>query len=72
MITCIKYVNAGLILGFRPANERQRYFVMTSLIGGHKPKINPVNIFIISLPKCIDNVVFNFYLKGTVTWIIQV
>ena len=24
---------AGLILGFRPANERRRYFVMTSLIG---------------------------------------
>ena len=24
----------GLILGVRPANERLRYFVMTSLIGG--------------------------------------
>ena len=24
---------AGLILGLRPANERRRYFVMTSLIG---------------------------------------
>ena len=24
---------AGLILGLRPANERQHYFVMTSLIG---------------------------------------
>ena len=26
--------NAGLILGVRPANERRRYFVTTSLIGG--------------------------------------
>ena len=26
-------VYAGLILGLHPANERQRYFVMTSLIG---------------------------------------
>ena len=25
---------AGLIVGLRPANERRRYFVMTSLIGG--------------------------------------
>ena len=25
--------NAGVILGLRPANERQRYFVMMSLIG---------------------------------------
>ena len=25
--------STGLILGLRPANERQRYFVMTSLIG---------------------------------------
>ena len=25
--------NAGLILGLRPANERRRYFVTTSLIG---------------------------------------
>ena len=24
---------SGLILGLRPANERRRYFVMTSLIG---------------------------------------
>ena len=26
-------VNAGLILGLRPANKRQGYFVMMSLIG---------------------------------------
>ena len=25
--------NTGLILGLRPANERRRYFVTTSLIG---------------------------------------
>ena len=25
--------NEGLILGLRPANERRRYFVTTSLIG---------------------------------------
>ena len=28
-----QFTPAGLILGLRPANERQRYFVMTSLIG---------------------------------------
>ena len=27
------YTIAGLILGLRPANERRRYFVTTSLIG---------------------------------------
>ena len=27
------YVTTGMILGLRPANERWRYFVMTSLIG---------------------------------------
>ena len=26
--------NTGMILGLRPANERRRYFVTTSLIGG--------------------------------------
>ena len=26
-------ISSGLILGLRPANERQRYIVMTSLIG---------------------------------------
>ena len=44
MISCLKTavvfdgasslnVNTGLILGLRPANERWRYFVTTSLIG---------------------------------------
>ena len=28
-----KYYITGLILGLRPANERRRYFVTTSLIG---------------------------------------
>ena len=32
---------AQLILGLRPANERRRYFVTTSLIGWRKPKISP-------------------------------
>ena len=27
------YMTTGLILGLRPANERRRYFVTTSLIG---------------------------------------
>ena len=30
---CVGYLYAGLILGLRPANERRRYFVPTSLIG---------------------------------------
>ena len=29
----LKYIEAGLILGLHPANERQRYFVTVSLIG---------------------------------------
>ena len=28
-----KYIVTGLILGLRPADERRRYFVTTSLIG---------------------------------------
>ena len=31
----------GLDLGFRPANERRRYFVTTSLVGWWKPRISP-------------------------------
>ena len=27
------YVYTGMVLGLRPANERRRYFVTTSLIG---------------------------------------
>ena len=34
--------NTGLILGFRPDNERQHYFVLMSLLAGHKPRISPV------------------------------
>ena len=30
---CLEWHTAGLILGLHPANERRRYFVMTSLIG---------------------------------------
>ena len=37
-------VSTELILGLHPANERWRYFVMTSLIGWHKPRISPVFI----------------------------
>ena len=33
--------NAGLILGLRPANERRRYKVTTSLIGWAHAKIQP-------------------------------
>ena len=34
-----KLLQGGLILGFRPANERRRYFVTTSLIGWAQPRI---------------------------------
>ena len=37
--------NAGLILGLRPANERWRYFVTTSLIGWAQVKNQTWNIF---------------------------
>ena len=37
--------NAGLILGLHPANEKHRYKVRPSLIEGHRPGINPENIF---------------------------
>ena len=34
MVECETNIyNTGLILGLRPANERRRYFVTTSLIG---------------------------------------
>ena len=33
---------SGLIIGLRPASERQRYFLTTSLsLPGRKPRINP-------------------------------
>ena len=37
---------AGMILGLRPANERRRYFVKTSLIGWGKPRISPALFFL--------------------------
>ena len=36
--------NTGLILGFRPANERRRYFVTLSLIGWMQTKNQPWNM----------------------------
>ena len=33
MLSIVIYINPGPILGLRPANERRRYFVTTSLIG---------------------------------------
>ena len=43
--TSISYLwwYSGLIQGLRPANERRRYFVMTSLIGWAQPRISPDN-----------------------------
>ena len=35
----------GLILGLRPANERRRYFVTTSLIGWVQALNQPSNMF---------------------------
>ena len=40
-LRCTVNGNTGLILGLRPANERRRYFVTTSLIGWGKPRISP-------------------------------
>ena len=37
---------SGLILGLRPANERRRYFVTTSLIGWSQTKDQPCQLFI--------------------------
>ena len=36
-------INTGLILGVRPANDRRRYFVTTSLIGWMKASNQPWN-----------------------------
>ena len=33
--------DSGLILGLRPANERRRYKVTSSLIGWVQPRISP-------------------------------
>ena len=38
---------SGLILGLYPANERQRYFVTTSLIGWVKPRISPADLMVL-------------------------
>ena len=35
-----------LILGLRPANERQRYFIMASPIGWRKPRISTCDIVV--------------------------
>ena len=37
--------DSGLILGLRPANERRRYFVTTSLIGWAQTQNQPWNWF---------------------------
>ena len=36
-----RIANSGIILGLRPANERRRYFVTTSLIGWAQLSISP-------------------------------
>ena len=48
--------NAGLILGLRPANERRRYFVTTSLIGCAQAYNQPWNghHFANNIFKCIS------------------
>ena len=46
-------IYTGLILGLRPANERRRYSVTTSLIAGCKPRINP-DIYITRFQKLLD------------------
>ena len=45
------YMWAALILGLRPANERRRYFVTTSLIGWAQAKNQPwwVTLYILNL-----------------------
>ena len=40
-ITSPNIQQSGMILGLRPTNDRCRYFVTTSLIGGCKPWILP-------------------------------
>ena len=39
----VSLIGAGLILGLRPANERRRYFVTTSLIGWAQAENQPCN-----------------------------
>ena len=41
MIECLKLSDLGLIQGLRPANDRRRYFVTTSLIGWVQTKNQP-------------------------------
>ena len=43
LLNCICTHNAGLILVLRPANERRRYFVTTSLIGSVQAWNQPCN-----------------------------
>ena len=43
LIHTIYLTSSVLILGLRPANERRRYKVTLSLIGGGKPRIRPAS-----------------------------
>ena len=57
---CLLYyhiIHSGLIVGLHPANERHRYNVTPSLIGGCKPRISPVHLFIVNA--CNIKSIFN-------------
>ena len=59
--------NAGLLLGLRPANERRRYFVTSSLIGWVQAWNQPWNVHIswdIQWKDHIDGLVLDCYISS--------
>ena len=44
VVLTAQYITSGPILGLRPANERQRYFVTPSLIGWVQAQNQPCHI----------------------------
>ena len=51
--------HAGLILGLRPANEKRRYFVTTSLIGWVEAMIQPCHVISVSILLVADKRINN-------------
>ena len=70
----------GLILGLRPANERRRYFVTTSLIGRVQAYNQPCSVYsIVSVIGClthlsmrcsnhVTNIFFKLILRQSLSW----
>ena len=64
---CLSKTSTGLILGLRPANERRRYFVTTSLIGWAQASNQP-SIYVSANWVVISRRVLSFWIQSTKPW----